>query len=222
MFNLKNTKMNLKTFFYNLNSNFLLMITSVKKGTIIIYGLFFLISIGLLTTYSKEVLHLSVNKIHSPFFDFFFKHSTHLGDGILFGILIIVFFFIDKRMSLVFTIGGLLTLIITHFLKKCIFKGEPRPVSFFGEENLYLIDGVKMAHWNSFPSGHTMTAFIIFTILIIYFRKKRIQYLLILLAIIAGFSRVYLSQHFWADIFVGSIIGVGLGFFVMSLFFKPK
>lgn len=194
----------------------------IKKEVFIIYSLFFLCSLVLILLYGKAELHLRLNKFHSSFFDVFFKYSTFLGDGILFGVLVIGFFFIKRKMALVFAFSGVLTLIITHLFKKIIFKGIPRPAGFLGAENLHLIEGVEMAFWNSFPSGHTITAFAIFTVLCLYFKKCVSQYLWATLAIIAGISRVYLSQHFWIDIFVGSVLGIIIGFVSMNLFFPMK
>ena len=194
----------------------------IRKEVFFTYLLFFILSIILVSIYKKSDLHLTLNQYHSTFFDRFFKYSTHLGDGAMFGILVVVFFFINKRMSLVFGIGGILTLLVTHFFKKILFKGIPRPAGFLGVENLHVIDGVKMAFWNSFPSGHTMTAFTVFAILCIYFRKCTSQYLWIFLAFIAGISRVYLSQHFWIDIFVGSVLGIVIAFVSMSLLYPER
>lgn len=215
------TKTQRKTLSINLISRFYTLIKSIKKQTVFIYATFFLTSAVLISTFSKETLHLTLNNYHSSFFDIFFKYSTFLGDGILFGVLVILFLFIKKKMSLVFGVAGILTLLITHILKKIIFAGEPRPASVIGLDNLYIIDGVKMAFSNSFPSGHTTTAFAIFTILCLYYSKCKSQYLWISLAIIAGVSRVYLSQHFWVDIFVGSFIGIFIGFLSMAFFCKP-
>ncbi|CAL2082792.1 acidPPc domain-containing protein [Tenacibaculum sp. 190524A05c] len=197
-------------------------VNMIRKEIFIAYIIFSVLSIILLSVYTKGDLHLILNQYNSSFFDWFFKYTTHLGDGVMFGVLVVIFFFINKRMSLVFGIGGVLTLLVTHFFKKVIFRGIPRPAEYLGIENLHIIDGIKMAFWNSFPSGHTMTAFAIFAILCIYFRKCISQYLWMSLAIIAGISRVYLSQHFWADIFVGSVLGIIIAFVSMSLFFPER
>ncbi|WP_143569720.1 phosphatase PAP2 family protein [Tenacibaculum agarivorans] len=181
-----------------------------------------MLSIILLSLYDKKQLHLELNQYHNGFFDAFFKYTTFLGDGILFGVFIVLFFFIKRRMALVFAISGVLTLLLTHLFKKIIFRGLPRPIELIGADQLHLIEGVKMAHWNTFPSGHTTTAFAIFTILILYNYRNRIQYLWILLAIIAGVSRVYLSQHFWIDIFVGSVLGILIAFISMSFYNERK
>ena len=203
-------------------NSFLLYVKSIRKEVLIIYFIFFLAAALSVVLYKKADLHLQMNRYHSSFFDVFFKYSTFLGDGIMFGVLTLLFLFVKRKMALVFMVGGFLTLLITHFFKKVVFKGVPRPAEFLGLENLHIIDGVKMAFWNSFPSGHTMTAFAIFAILCLYFRKCISQYVWILLAVIAGFSRVYLSQHFLIDIFVGSILGILIAFVSMSLFFPER
>lgn len=208
--------------FLKVKESLLLMLSDIKKEIIVIYSLFFLVSLTFVVLFNKFTLHLKINQFHSSFFDVLFKYSTFLGDGVLFAILGVVFFFIKRKMSYVFLVSGVLTLLITHLFKKIIFKGILRPAGALGEESLHLIDGVKMAMMNSFPSGHTTTAFAIFTILCLYFSKCKSQYLWISLAIIAGFSRVYLSQHFLVDIIVGSFIGVLIGIISMAIFSKQK
>lgn len=200
----------------------ILFIKNMRIEIVITYLLFFFISVFFFIFFKKSDLHLYLNQYHCRFFDVFFKYATYLGDGIMFGAFIIIFFFIKRKMSFVFILGGVLTLLLTHFFKKIIYMGVARPIGFFGEDKLHLIEGVEMAFLNSFPSGHTMTAFTIFVILCIYFRKCVSQYLWVLLAIIAGVSRVYLSQHFWIDIFAGSLFGILIAFISMGVFFPEK
>lgn len=202
--------------------NFLKQITSlvnsIRKQTVFVYVTFLILLVVLISSFDKYSLHLLTNQYHNKFLDVFFKYTTFLGDGIMFGILFIAFLFIRKKVAYAFAVSGILTLLITHLLKKIIFKDIPRPLGHFGEGTLYLVDGVEMALANSFPSGHTTTAFAIFTILCLCFNKYKLQYLCVFLAIIAGVSRVYLSQHYWVDILAGSIIGILIGFISMSLF----
>lgn len=194
----------------------------IREEIVATYAVFFIASILLLIFFNKADLHLFLNTFHTTFLDIFFKYTTFLGDGVMFGVLTVVFFFVKRKMSYVFMVAGVLTLLVTHLFKKIIFKGIPRPLVFFGEEQLHLVEGVKMALWNSFPSGHTMTAFAIFATLCLYFKNCFSQYLWIFLAVVAGVSRVYLSQHFWIDIFVGSFLGVLIAFVSMGIFFPEK
>ncbi|WP_405565850.1 phosphatase PAP2 family protein [Polaribacter sp. Asnod6-C07] len=194
----------------------------VKREILFIYTLFFATSIIFISIFNKYALHLKINRLHSSFFDVFFKYFTFLGDGAIFGVLAVVFLFIKRKMFYVFVVSGVLTLLITHLFKKILFKGILRPAAALNDESLHLVDGVKMAMLNSFPSGHTTTAFAIFTILCLYFAKCKSQYLWVSLAIVAGLSRVYLSQHFLIDIFFGSFIGIIIGITSMSIFCKAN
>ena len=206
----------------NFQYNFINLVICVRKQTSYIYLTFFLLSFFLIVCYNKFSLHLFLNSFNTSFFDLFFKYTTYLGDVIIFGVLVLVFFFVKRKMALVFLVSGILTLLVIHFFKKILFKGVPRPVAALSEENLHLVEGVKIALMNSFPSGHATTAFAVFTILCLYFVKCKSQYLWISLAILASLSRVYLSQHFLVDIFVGSFLGILIAFISMSFYKRPE
>ena len=66
---------------------------------------------------------------------------------------------------------------------------------------------VENAYFNSFPSGHTTAAFAFFCALSILARKHPLlQSLFFLLAAGVAYSRMYLSQHFLADVLAGSLL----------------
>ena len=158
--------------------------------------------------YGKGPSHILVNQWNSPVADIFFKYITHLGDGVIFAVLIVVLAFIRFRWALYELLASILTLIFVFVSKQVLFKGMPRPIKYFeDQEILHLVEGVKMHSWNSFPSGHTITAFAVFMVLMLVVKNNYLKFIFVLLAILAGFSRVYLSQHFLADILSGSIIG---------------
>ena len=116
--------------------------------------------------------------------------------------------------------GGILQLL------KFLFD-MPRPASAF--ENcpdmvLPIVEGVSMHHSNSFPSGHASTFFVFctcFALFLAYRHQRDIRQgkaqtsvlyscsllLLLSLAALGAYSRVYLSQHFLSDVCAGSIIG---------------
>lgn len=60
---------------------------------------------------------------------------------------------------------------------------------------------------HSFPSGHTTAIFSVITPFL--FVSGRLSFLLILLALIVGFSRIYLGLHYPSDCIAGSLIGTG-------------
>ncbi|MFM7587462.1 MAG: phosphatase PAP2 family protein, partial [Bacteroidota bacterium] len=75
---------------------------------------------------------------------------------------------------------------------------------------------VEQHRHQSFPSGHTAAAFAIASLLCLIDPPKPLaqystgarQLLLLTLAFAVGYTRVYLSQHFFADVLAGSFLGV--------------
>jgi len=175
-----------------------------------------LIFSSLLLTYNKAELHLISNRLNSPFFDQFFRYATWLGDGIMVAIVIIVLLFVRFRYAIGFLIGTLITSSIVHLFKKVLLTDMYRPSKYFElyeETKLHLIEGVNLHSLQSFPSGHSATAFSIFFFFALIVKKPVIKLLMFLLALTVAYSRVYISQHFLIDITVGSIIAVTIIFF---------
>ncbi len=178
----------------------------------------FLLGISfLMISYGKRASHLLVNQWNSPSADIFFKYFTHLGDGALFALVIVILIFVRFRWALYELFAAILTLIFVFIAKQIIFKGMPRPTKYFeNSEVLHLVEGVKTHALNSFPSGHTITAFAIFMILMLIVKNNYFKVLFVVIAILAGWSRVYLSQHFLGDVLSGAIIGTLIAVFSCS------
>ena len=191
--------------------------TKEKTITYVWLPLFIIGSIFLLFNGRRES-YLIINSYHNEAFDFLFKYVTHLGDGILFPILIILLSFFKLRWSMYFLMASILTLLAMYLTKQLIFHGMARPVALFeNEEFLYLVDGVKIHYTNCFPSGHTTTAFAAFSLLILTVKNNFLKLLFSLLAILVGFSRVYLSQHFPIDVLFGAFLGIAIALISVQL-----
>lgn len=180
-----------------------------KKLVIYLFILYLIIGITLLFMYEKKTFHLLINQYHNSFFDVFFKYATYLGDGIIFPIVIVGLLVFQRKYATAFIISGLLTLVLSYVLKNWVFVDFARPYEVFGDQ-LHLVEGVKMRHWHSFPSGHTTAAFSLFMLVVLYIKKTRWQLFFLTLALVAGLSRIYLSQHFLQDVLAGSVIGTGI------------
>jgi membrane-associated phospholipid phosphatase len=89
------------------------------------------------------------------------------------------------------------------------------------DEKYQWLSNVEMPSYLSFPSGHTTVAFCIFFGLALIIPNKRIGSALVLLAILVGFSRTYLSYHFLMDLIAGSMLGV-LSALIMYIALKEK
>ena len=154
------------------------------------------------------------NRNREVWMDHFFAYFTLLGDGLLFLPAIFVLLFVRYRYALVLPVLGLLVSLFTQGGKRLF--GLPRPYAYFRDNGLLdqivPIDGIdRYTGMNSFPSGHTMTAFALFAFLALCLPGKRWGGLFFFaLALLVGLSRVYLVHHFLEDVYLGSILGVML------------
>ncbi|MEZ0485747.1 phosphatase PAP2 family protein [Fibrella aquatica] len=164
----------------------------------------------LMLLYTKEQLIRFVNEHNSLIGDALFPYLTYLGDGgfvIVVGVLVLV---LNRRAGGLilasFAISGLISL----FLKWVVFPERLRPLRYFEHSNwqYHLIKDLHINEYNSFPSGHTTSAFALYSMLVFLWRRKAWGWLGTLLGAVAGYSRVYLFQHFVEDAFVGSLLGV--------------
>lgn len=172
----------------------------------------------LLINFPKANLHLLFNVHHSIFFDSVFHYLTFLGDGWTAVIISSLLLFVRYRYALILSLSFALSSAITQSLKHFIFDNHIRPVKFFeGDSRLYLVPGVDMNNYYSFPSGHTTIAFAVYFCLALFVPNKWIKFGLFVLTITIAWSRVYLSQHFFEDIYAGSIVGFVSALTIYSL-----
>ena len=150
-----------------------------------------------------------INSNHNEIADQFFKYFTHYGDGLMWAPLGIYCFFYKIKYFIAVIAGVLISTILAQFLKRVVYPDELRPISYLSEIfPVHVVDGVTMRKVHSFPSGHTTTAFTMALIMAYMINRKAWSVILPLLALLAGYSRVYLAQHFPTDIFAGMCIGI--------------
>lgn len=199
------------------------------KNTLVVYSISYLvllcIVIGLLCGYPKLELHCMLNSYHTVFLDYFFRCYSFLAECPLYVFMLIPLFVKKYRITIFFAISELTAGAISYVLKHSI--DMERPVRAFEKcPDLIFpcVEGVDLHSSNSFPSGHSSTFFVFCTVWAIVLayryqqtadpkdRKAKIKIIvmmfsLLICAALGAYSRVYLSQHFLSDVFVGSIIG---------------
>lgn len=183
----------------------------LKKNALFLIPACLLLGVGIvfLLLYPKDVIHITQNGWYHTILDPVFKYGTNLGDGLVFVASIVGLLFISYRKATGMLYAALFTLVFIGLFKQVIFKGEPRPHKYFIEKyELRLVEGVRNHNSNSFPSGHTTTAFAICGLLAFYFKKRWVKVIALVLAILAGYSRIYLSQHFLVDVVAGGFLGI--------------
>ncbi len=172
----------------------------------------FALAVSLIIIFNdKAALHLRLASFYTETGDVFFKYYTEVGGNIPFYVIGVLLFY-RYRIALTLLITQLSTGLIAQSVKR--IWNEPRPFKYFADNypnvHLHKIEGIKLYVHNSFPSGHTTSAFAFFLVLAYFTKNKALQFLYFILAVLVGFSRVYLSQHFVVDLLAGSFIGVSV------------
>ena len=141
--------------------------------------------------------------------DQFFKWATWGADGwVWIPYLLVVVVLLKKDVKLII-LNFLLSTLITQIPKRLIWDTISRPIaSGIPLDDIHTVPGVVMHSWNSFPSGHTATAFTLFLLTIYLFPTKWIFAIGAIFAIICAYSRVYLGQHFPMDLGGGMLVAV--------------
>ena len=163
----------------------------------------------------KAELHLLLCQNHTAFLDILVPIITDLIGWLPYTVVAILLFY-RAGWATFLASNLLLSTCIVHPIKHIVHA--PRPLTWFAENMpdvcLPLVEGVKMNHWLSFPSGHTTNFFVLFFSLSIILCAENIKgkYLLsficFLFACFGAYTRIYLSQHFALDIFGGILIAV--------------
>ncbi len=181
-----------------------------NKPFFIPYVLFLLAGGACQAVWSPTDIFLQINSHNNAFFDAFFLYFTNIGDGAFFVAVIILCLFIKYRFALIGVGSFALSSAVAQGLKRFAFPEVMRPRAVFEGSSypLHWIQGLEIHSSHSFPSGHATTAFAVFALLSLMLKHKAWGAFYFVLALLAGYSRVYLGQHFFADIYVGSIIGV--------------
>ncbi len=174
-----------------------------------------LVAGSILIPKGNEVLWVNGN--HSPFQDWFFSRATLLGEGLVLIPIFIVLLFVRFQYALAFVLVTISNGIIISFFKRVIFSDLKRPITFLDNSLLHFVHGVSVHSSYSFPSGHTATAFAIATALALCIKKKSWTIILLFVALLVGYSRIYLLQHFLIDVTAGALIGAATPVLVMEL-----
>lgn len=195
------------------------------KGKRIFFLLYlcFLFAGGLLLVlFPKGDIILWINKVSNRWFDFFFKWITHIGLGGFIAAFGVIFLFFRIRWSLHIFLSLGFVGIFTVILKRIFFYQLPRPLLYFPESTFYrqIPDGPENL-LNTFPSGHTMAIFAFCCVLSILIDKQTWSVFMFFLALLVSLSRVYLLQHFFIDIYFGSLFGI-LSAFLSIIILEKK
>jgi undecaprenyl-diphosphatase len=155
----------------------------------------------------------TIQQIHGPALDTFFKGVTFMGEEPFFLILLpLIFWCVDFVVGARLAVLLLLSGYTTNGLKDLF--AQPRPFQLDPAVKLYDVDGYGL------PSGHAQAAVIVWGYLASVSRKTWAWIVAIVLVALIGFSRIYLGVHFPTDVLGGWALGIVL--LVAYLALEPR
>jgi len=158
---------------------------------------------------SQESLFFFINGKLSEFPNLQFN-LTQLGDVLIFFPLISVFIVYAPKLLGALLTAAILSLVVSASLKKLF--AVPRPAAMF-DTDCFVIIGRTLSGRTALPSGHSIAAFVVITILLFAFMPKKNNYkviwsfFILSLGLVIVFSRVGVGAHYPLDVVVGSTIG---------------
>lgn len=181
-------------------------------------------------------LNLFLQSFSTPFLDQFMIAVSWLGDEtFIVGTLCVIALGVDFKRGFILLQLVLLTLISTDILKTlfalprayyldanlndfgALFRGllpleDGAAKTFFGrlpEMSVIAYRELGLGPKEfGFPSGHTSTAVALWGGLALIFRKKIWLYVALVMVVLMMISRLYLAQHFLADVLGGAALGL--------------
>lgn len=172
-----------------------------------------------MSTKGDAIIYFSDHR--SRLWDAFFVNATRLGEQYVYVLIAVAAMTVRLRYTFLVAATGIIVTIVSHTLKS-IFR-QDRPFSYFQNEGIIerinVVQGVDLhTGATSLPSGHTMSAFALYGLLaLLLYRSKLYGFLLFLLALLTGLSRIYLMQHFAVDVYWGAIVGTLLAIAIYAV-----
>ncbi len=145
------------------------------------------------------------NAHNNTVFDMFFSTWTYLAEWPMIVAALLSCFYLDRRYGLASSLLFGLQALLVQGIK--LYVNANRPFMTLGD-SLHKVPGVEILSHNSFPSGHTAAAFLAMGLLSMNVRSGGLQVLFACMAAGIGYSRMYLGQHFLADVLAGASIAL--------------
>jgi len=176
---------------------------------------------GLVYSIGNEALFMFINSNWTPSLGQPARFFSLLGESWAMGMALIISLRLPFRSTLLIGLTWLSGALHSWLFKLWLCRGWPRPFEFYQQKQqvLNLVDGVKVHHWNTFPSGHTITAISLAVILPLIFPALRSWQaaMLLLTALLCGLSRILLVQHWPQDVLGGMLLGCSAAFLAIRI-----
>jgi len=177
---------------------------------LIIYGFFLIFLVLFLNKVISfdENFFFAIFSLSNPYLEVFFNIITYIGSFIFWILLIVLFWFKNKKKLSIHLLFALILDAISLIIFKWVFL-RPRPFKTF-QLGFDIFDISS-----SFPSGHSQQVFSGMFILSHYYKKY--EALFYVLAILVSLSRIFLGLHYPLDVLIGSINGIIVGMIALKI-----
>ena len=126
-------------------------------------------------------------------------------------ILLMVWFLIDAALFMQLLLGILVTISIVIIIRLIYFRDRPKK-----QVHSNIIERIEAS---SFPSLHAARSSFMALVFITYFDILVLNIIIVIIALLISYSRVYLKKHYWSDIFAGWLLGGIIYYYSISSFF---
>ncbi len=190
-----------------------------KKVAFICHLLLAIFVLPLLVFYKKEESLLFINGQFDPQLDVFMYHITRLPELSFVVFVVFLGIFTQRRYFLAIVTALIVCVLIIVSSKYFLFADHLRPFSWLNKNNVafHHVPNISLHSNGSFPSGHTMAAFCALALAGFISARGFVQFLFFVLALLAGYSRVYVAQHYLVDVYAGALIGFTIAYIIFSV-----
>ncbi len=179
------------------------------KGFLYSFAVFLVLGIIAIATTKHGDVVLFINQYSGERWDALMLFLTDIGLGTVVAGVMVALLFWKVRFGLTGLVSLGLVGIFTNLGKKLLFAERARPFNYFYYDDFHrFIYTAELNYHYSFPSGHSMTIFAAMSLFAVLAGKQWAGLIFFLAALVIGFTRIYLLQHFFLDVYVGSILGV--------------
>lgn len=148
-----------------------------------------------------------IQNLHTPLCDNIMVFITHLGDKSIFWLIMtfgLILYPKYRKLGITVAIAIMIETICCNLILKPLVA-RIRPFDINTSVQLLIAKPLDF----SFPSGHTGVAFAVVSVL--FFRQNKMWIVAGILAVLIGFSRLYLYVHFPTDVISGAVLGILCG-----------
>ncbi|MDD3477588.1 MAG: phosphatase PAP2 family protein [Candidatus Izemoplasmatales bacterium] len=168
-------------------------------------------------SFELELIHW-LQSFRNGFWDAFFQLWTMFGEElVIIGVLGYLYWAYNKKVGEQVGVTVFLSLVMNSIIK--VIVARPRP--FVVDDTITNVRPSTSGGY-AFPSGHTQGASTLFGSIAVWMKKRWITIVATIIIVMVAVSRMYLGVHYFSDVVVGGLLGIGMAFLMNRFFQKSK